>query len=207
MTQVIADCLTAGNANAAASPYSLVLVPASARSPAPASPMKWLRASPPRSPSPSRPRNIAARIQQEFSSETLRLYTSTRRHRRRAGRRAQKRHRHRRRNRRRRRPRPQLHRRAHHPRHRGDHAPRRSLRRPPRNPRRPLRRRRPGAHLHRLAQPQPHRGRGARPGPQAATRFSSRSAAKWLKACAPPAPRWASPASTASRCPSPSRWS
>ena len=72
---------------------------------------------------------VAARIQQEFSSETLRLYTSTdvigvelggalknviaia------AG------------SRRRRRPRPQLHRRAHHPRHRGDHPPRRSLRR------------------------------------------------------------------------------
>ena len=43
----------------------------------PASPLKWPRASPPPSRWPSAIPQIAALIQQEFSSETLRLYTST----------------------------------------------------------------------------------------------------------------------------------
>ena len=38
-------------------------------------------------------------------------------------------------------------------------------------------------------------------------RFSPDWAAKWPKASSPPAPPSASPANTASKCPSPSRWS
>ncbi len=111
---------------------------------------------------------VAALIQQEFSSETLRLYTSTDvvgvelggalknviaiaagiavgRW-----------------------PRLQLNSRAHHARNRRDDAPGRRLRRSARDPRRTLRNRRSRAHLHRLAQPQSHGRRAARPGPQAA---------------------------------------
>ena len=68
---------------------------------------------------------------------------------------------------------------SHHSRHRRDHAPRRCLRRSPRNPRRPLRHRRSGAHLHRLAQPQSHRRTSAGPGTQTArdSRFA------WRQGC------------------------